>query len=189
MKGLSMAIPLDATLKTLDLADEEVRTKVIEKFIDEYGQRLFNLIYWKTGNYEDAKDLTAEVIFKIYKALPKFRGDANLYTWAYRIAINHVNRFLLKRSLLKFVSFEDMKREPECLDARQDTDDSGLSEAVRQAVSKLPQKYRDVVVLFYFENCKYEEIAQILGISVGTVKSRLNRARSKLSKLLEGVIK
>ncbi len=163
--------------------------RVFEDFVVQYGDKIFNLIYWKVGNYDDAKDLTSEVLFKVYSNLPKFRGKSSLYTWAYRIALNHTNRFLLKRKVARFVSFDELKRHPvEPSNEYQEIERNELREKVRRAILELPSKYRDIVVLRYLENRSYEEIAEILDVPSGTVKSRLNRARERLARKLKGVV-
>ncbi len=170
------------------IAQEDV-DRVFEEFVRHYGQKIFNLIYWKVGDYEDAKDLTSEVLLKVYKNLPGFKGKSSLYTWAYRIALNHTNKFLLKRKVKKFISLDELKAEPEVRHSEYNhVEQNELNRIVREAIGELPSKYRDIVILRYLESRSYDEIAEILGIPEGTVKSRLNRARDRLARKLKGVI-
>ncbi len=180
-------------IKVADTKSEVVSVNeidgVFEKFVEEYGDRIFNLLYWKVGDYEDAKDLTSEVLLKVYTNLPKFRGESSLYTWAYRIALNHANRFLLKRKISRFISLDDLKVDPaEDSNEYEDVERTELQKMVRDAIQQLPSKYRDIVILKYLDGHGYEEISEILKIPVGTVKSRLNRAREKLARKLKGVL-
>ncbi len=162
---------------------------IFEKFVEEYSDRIFNLMYWKVGHYEDARDLTSEVLFKVYKNLPKFRGQSSLYTWAYRIALNHANRFLLRRKIRRFISFDELKSEPvEESNEYESVERNELRKIVRKAIQELPNKYKDIVILRYLENRSYEDISDILELPIGTVKSRLNRAREKLANKLRGVV-
>ncbi len=180
-------------IKVADTKSEAVSVNeidgVFEKFVEEYGDRIFNLMYWKVGDYEDAKDLTSEVLLKVYTNLPKFRGESSLYTWAYRIALNHANRFLLKRKISRFISLEDLKVDPaEDSNEYENVERTELQKIVRDAIQQLPARYRDIVILKYLDGHGYEEISEILKIPVGTVKSRLNRAREKLARKLKGVL-
>ncbi len=127
---------------------------------------------------EDAKDLTQDVFLKVYKALPKFRGDANIYTWIYRIAINTANTFLKKRGRIQSTSIEDL--EDHSLQFNLNNEEN-LKALLKSKIEELPEHYKDVLLLHYFEGFDYKEISDVLGINIGTVKSRLFRARELLS--------
>ncbi len=166
---------------------EEERKKLFVELLNKYEERIFNLIYWKVGDYEEAKDLTQDVFLKAYKALDKFRGEATHYTWLYRIALNHTNRYLKKRSLLRFLSLEKVDpgrvyHDPD--EEREIEWEKRKLELIKEKIPRLPEKYKDAIVLYYFDGRTYEEIAEILGISIGTVKSRLSRGRELLSRWL-----
>lgn len=133
-----------------------------------------------------AEDIFQEVFTKVYIALPRFRGEASPRTWIYRIAINQCrdrlrawsvrNVLLLGENLLTLTPHQD------------ETEDHALAavdrEALLQAIMRLPLAFREVVVLYYYEQMDVREAAQALGLSVGTVKSRLHRARLQLREML-----
>ncbi len=149
-----------------------------------YHDRILNHIYWQVGNLEDARDLTQQVFLQAYRAYDRFRGEARASTWLYRIATNTVRSFFRARK---------RRRPPDSLEAMEDAvgpvavvHPSGPEmprawlRALRHALAELPENFRQTVVLFYFEGYSIEEIAEILGVRPGTVKSRLNRARLML---------
>ncbi len=159
------------------------------EILKENESKIFNLIFWHVGDFEEAKDLTQDVFLKVYKNLKKFRGESSVNTWVYRIALNHVNSYLRKSSSRrKTVSLNGME------DSKGLTMNSEYPEfkpeyrILRQKIKELPVEYREVIVLFYFDGKTYEEIAETIGSPIGTVKSRLNRARRILKQALEGLI-
>ncbi len=150
-----------------------------DEIVHLYKDRIFKVLYMKVGNMEDAMDLTQDVFFKVYKALPKFRGDSSIYTWIYRIAINTANTFLKKRGRFQSSSIEDM--EDNSLQFNLNNEEN-LKTLLKSKIEELPEHYKDVLLLHYFEGFDYKEIADVLGLNIGTVKSRLFRARELLSK-------
>lgn len=132
---------------------------------------------------DDAMDLTQDVFLKVYKALPKFRGDSSIYTWIYRIAINTANTFLKKRGKHQSSSIEDMEDDSLQFNINnEENNEENLKTILKSKIEELPEHYKDVLLLHYFEGFDYREIADVLGINIGTVKSRLFRARELLSK-------
>jgi len=146
----------------------------------EYRDMIYNYMYWKTGNSEEALDLTQEVFLKIYKNLRKFRGESSLKTWIMKIATNHANSFFSRSKFRKLLSFN------KSIEYLQDTknENNGLKLEVENALLKLRKKEREIIVLYYMEGFSYKEISTLLGIPIGTVKSRLNRAKENLKKIL-----
>ena len=125
---------------------------------------------------EDAMDLTQDVFLKVYKALGSFRNESSIYTWIYKIALNTANTFLRKNGRLNQNYIEDFGENS--LKTREHEE---LKTILKAKIEELPQHYRDVIILHYFEGFDYNEIAEILDINIGTVKSRLFRARQMLS--------
>lgn len=162
--------------------------------VAQYQARLFRMIYRFVGNQEDARDILQEVLLSAYLALPKFRGESSFYTWLYRIAIRTCFReikslpYKMRKSsesidaprheeLVEKARREFMSRQPlvrDTLDAEE------RIRQVRMAIASLSAPYFEVVVLRDIEGFRYEEIAESLGLSLGTVMSRLNRGRRKL---------
>jgi len=146
----------------------------------EYRDMVYNYMYWKTGSSEEALDLTQEVFLKIYKNLRKFRGESSLKTWIMKIATNHANSFFSRNKFRKLLSFNKSTEYIEDIKNK----NNGLKLEVENALLKLRKKEREIIVLYYMEGFSYKEISIILGIPIGTVKSRLNRAKENLKKIL-----
>ena len=149
---------------------------------------VFNLAYSILHNREEAEDLTQEVCLRVWRALPQFRGDSKFSTWLYRITTNLcLNRRRQLRAYLRVVDdnavIERMAaQEPGPVDIALVTDQR---KRVWTAVDCLPDKYRLVITLFYQEQLSYKEIARILSLPLGTVKSHLSRARKALARILQ----
>jgi RNA polymerase sigma-70 factor (ECF subfamily) len=158
--------------------------------IEKYGGKLFNLMLRLTGNYHWAQDLTQDVLLIAFREYPKFRGESDVFTWIYRIAINHHRRQSRKLRLKSWLGLEEVPAE--ALSTGQDLADPAereqLSSKVARAVSELPGEFRETVVLHYFQDQSCDQIARILDCSPGTVKSRLWRGRKILAQKLEGFI-
>ena len=172
---------------------------------ERYGKTVFNLIYQWIGDYEEATDLTQETFISAFKARDQFRGDARLYTWLYRIAHNHCkNRFKQR----------DRQREMEgpSLDAGVGLDDGDegapsrevadwsfsparlleqkeLRALIEKAVDGLASEYKVVLTLREMEDLSYNEIAEVTGLTLEAVKTRLNRARAMVRQRVEPYLK
>lgn len=175
-------------------------------FDELYGRtasRVYNLALRLAGNAEDAAELTQEVFVRVFRHLGRFAGRSRLETWVYRITVNHC-RSRLSRRRLAFLPLglfgagggrgEDgadgpMLREP--VDPQRGPEERSVAaEAQRQvgaALARLPAAYREAVVLRDLEGFDYAEIAAILRVPIGTVRSRLARGRDQLRAQLEGV--
>ena len=169
--------------------------------VREHLDRVYNLALRLTGNQADAWDLAQESMIKAVRALPSFRGEAGLGTWLFRITVNAWKNRVESSSFRWWSRLsplgggqgldEDHPRAPEPA-APDPLPDQVLergedSEAVHRALGKLDPVERAILVLREIEDRSYEEIATIMGIPVGTVKSRLHRARSALARELEGL--
>ena len=169
---------------------------VMEELVQRHYRNVFNLAFRLSGNYDDAQDIVSEVFIRVHNALPSFRGDAHFTTWLHRIVKNvflddrKKQRVRNHASLEEMVDLEDssVSRQvedptpgPEWLVERQER-----SDLVQRAVLALPENQRLMIVLYHFRQRSYEEIAEIMGLPIGTVKSRLNRARQALGNKLGG---
>ncbi len=170
--------------------------------IAQYHQPLYSLIARSINDPADAADLTQEVFIKVFRSIRGFHGDASLRTWLYRIALREASNQRRwwsrhKRQEITIDSSYDADADAEsdslCLSATlADPGDSPYDQAVQSetrerleaALRQLPQAFRTVVVLREIEGFAYEEIAEILDLNLGTVKSRLTRGRSALRDLL-----
>jgi len=165
-----------------------------EALIADYQKRIFSIAYRMIPNPDDAADLTQEVIVKIFKNLDKFQGSSKFSTWVYRIATNTCLDELKKTrryttySLDKEIETEEGSLMGELPDnsptPEQAAERKAVQTAVRIAIGRLGEEHKKVIVLRDLQGLSYEEIAEIIGCSVGTVKSRISRARENLKKIL-----
>jgi RNA polymerase sigma-70 factor (ECF subfamily) len=174
------------------------------ELVRRYQAKIYNLALRYTNDSETAVDITQDAFVRAWQMLPKFRGEANFYTWLYRIAMNLCidrHRRALVRGEPQKVSLEDLMIERQRFEEAEEDADlwweeaetaepeaEVLSQEMRQkvweAVQQLPPLLRQVVLLREYEGLSLQEIAKITGTNVGTVKSRLYQARQHLKKLL-----
>jgi len=189
-----------------DLTDSEVVQRFLDgepraftELVDRYDQRLINFVYRMVGDRHRAQDLVQETFVRVYRHLHRFDQSKKFSTWIYTIAGNLAKNELRNRSRNPLVLFQTMKknweadhRPLEWEDRRYKPDDlyrkRYLQETVEEAVRQLPEHHRIVFVLRELEGKTYEEIAQITGCNLGTVKSRLNRARNNFARIIGPMI-
>ena len=171
-----------------------------EILVNERSGEIYGLLYRLTENREEARDLTQETFLRAFQSIGQFRGESDLRTWIYRIAINQARnrwRWWRRRHRDSTVSIDATDSEGHSsIAAKLTSGNSGNPEhgalahererALKKALSGLRRVYREAVVLRDIEGFAYEEIAVALDISVGTVKSRLARGRQELRRKLEG---
>lgn len=168
------------------------------ELVKRYERLVYSTAYFSVKNSDDAWDISQEVFMRVYNSISSFRGESKFATWLYRLCKNVTYDYMRKHYThreitMSELSGDDDDRQFEIPDESSFSDPEKSAvrreeiEAVRTAVKKLDENSRAVIVLREFEGYSYTEIANILGIEEGTVKSRLNRARSALKKLLYGV--
>ncbi len=164
-----------------------------EKLVTEYEKGVYAIALRMTGNPEDASDMTQEAFIKAYNSLQSFRGDSKFSVWLYRIASNVCLDFLRSRSRKPTVSLsvEDDEGEETQLDVADESQSPELllersltRDAVQRGLQALAPDYRQILLLREIQGLSYEEIADVLRIEVGTVKSRIFRARKRLCAFL-----
>ncbi len=164
-----------------------------EKLVTEYEKGVYAIALRMTGNPEDASDMTQEAFIKAYNSLQSFRGDSKFSVWLYRIASNVCLDFLRSRNRKPTVSLsvEDDAGEETQLDVADESQSPELllersltRDAVQRGLQALPPDYRQILLLREIQGLSYEEIADVLRIEVGTVKSRIFRARKRLCAFL-----
>ena len=165
-------------------------TNSFNKLVDKYHSRIYSLTYQMTSNREDAEDLTQEIFIKAFEALPRFKGRSSFYTWLYRIGINKTINYRKKRNRNRPLSIDALDQDItyDEVYAELDSKDSplrhiGLNELqvkLNESMQKLSLKHRTVVVMHDIEGIPHDEIAKIVGVSVGTIRSRLFYARRQL---------
>ncbi|HWI55306.1 MAG TPA: sigma-70 family RNA polymerase sigma factor [Desulfobacteria bacterium] len=165
--------------------------EAFEQLVARYESRVFTIAYRFTGNYDDASDLAQEAFIRVYRSISSFRGESSLLTWLTRVVTNVCKDELRRRAKQKVVSIEEMTEkgqvsEPE---SRQKTLEEAVlkkewQEEVQQILNSLTYEHRAVIIMRDVQGYSYEEIAGFLECSLGTVKSRINRARQILKNKL-----
>ena len=155
--------------------------QAFNQIVENYTERLYWHVRRFICSHEDSNDLLQDIFIKIWAALPSFRGDAQLFTWIYRIATNEVLNHLRKERFKALISFET---ESSFLERKIDDDPyfngDTMQRELHKAIQRLPQKQRIVFNLRYFEEMKYEEISEITGTSVGALKASYHHAYGKI---------
>ncbi len=157
----------------------------IDKFniiMERYSDRMKRTAYLITGDDRISEDCVQEMFIRLYYNIFQFRGQSSLSTWMYRILVNEC-RQKLRRSWYKRVVPEDVSRNEACSETNEDETLQNI--CIRNCLLKLSDKYREVLVLYYFNCMTVKEIGEALNTSQGTIKSRLKRARESLRPYLE----
>jgi RNA polymerase sigma-70 factor, ECF subfamily len=168
-----------------------------DKLVERYEKRVFNFAYRMAGNYDDANDVAQEAFIRVFNSINTFRGDANFSTWLYRIV---TNVYLDERKRAKshlhtplddYIELEENTVTRQVEDTGPSPEDlveqSERNDLLQKAIGSLPDYQRIMVALYHTESRSYEEIAEIMNLPIGTVKSRLNRARLALKEKLEPI--
>lgn len=180
-------IPLEAksdeALITMFQAGDRSTYRVL---VDRHKERVRNVVFAIFRDTDIVDDMAQEVFIKAYEALPNFRFESSFYTWIYRITVNKARDEMRKRKVKRFFSLDLMTEQREHHPSLQTPapTDMGVADMVNQALDKLPEKFRLPVILKDIEGLSYDEIAEALECEVGTVKSRLSRARAMLRGIL-----
>jgi RNA polymerase sigma-70 factor (ECF subfamily) len=166
-----------------------------ESIVQTHHQRVYNLAYRYCGRFDEAEDLTQEIFFKVYRTLGAYRSDSGAFgTWLLRVSRNHIidryRKHRTERSLTDAIDseFERIEENP----ARYDTPAESyrkreVADFVHAALLEMSTDLREAVILRDLEGCTYDEMASILDVPLGTVKSRINRGRTELGRLMRGM--
>ncbi|HET7273906.1 MAG TPA: sigma-70 family RNA polymerase sigma factor [Longimicrobiaceae bacterium] len=177
----------------------EGESRAFNELVDRYQGRLLNFVYRTTGDRERAEDLVQETFIRVYRHLNRFDQSKKFSTWAYTIASNLAKNELRNRSRNPLVLFQAIKKNWDADQKPLEWEDNTyrpddlfrkrhLRQMVESAVAELPEHHRAVFVLREMEGKTYEEIAEITGCNLGTVKSRLNRARNNFAQIIAPVL-
>ena len=167
-------------------------TAAFGELVVKYQDRLYNTVYRLTDHAEDAQDVVQEAFLSAYQSLSSFKGDSLFFTWLYRIAIN--TAISLKRKQRPMASIDSTRNGPGVAEppgpAETTRPEFALERAeedrqVQEALHRLSPEHRMVLILKDMEGLKYEQMAEILRVPIGTVRSRLHRARGELRGILE----
>lgn len=168
--------------------DEEA----FEELVLRYQDRVFALVYRMTGDPDRVEDVAQEVFLRAFRALGSFRGGASFYTWLYRIAVNTSLNALRSRAKHRETSLEALDGTELGVDHVAGPDEAAAQhqvvERVKEAIGQLDEQYRVIVYLRDMEEMSYQEIAEVVELPVGTVKSRLFRARQHLKEMLKDIL-
>jgi len=188
-----------------DISDEELvaRTQAgdaeaFDVLILRYSPRLYGLVYNMTSNHEDTNDLLQDIFSKAFRSIHSFRGKSSFYTWMHSIGVNMSINFLKKRGRRYTLSLDDVdsgvQNDPDFLEATSTTDPrreanlTELQKRLNEAMQKLSNDHRAVVTMFDVQGMPHSEIAKILKVSEGTVRSRLFYAHRQLQNYLQEFI-
>lgn len=182
---------MEARDKTLIRDCLDGRVHAFEELIAPYQDRLYNTLYRMLGNAEDAAELFQEAMIRVFRGLASYQGDSSFYTWLYRIVLN-VAFTHRRRHRLRVVSVEsvaggalDFTDQDETIRPGRSLENRETRDVIERALADVPEVYRAVLVLKDVEGLKYEEIAEILDVPIGTVRSRLHRARCEMRDRLQ----
>ena len=193
--------------KWAEHTDEELMLRVqsgvtdcYDVLVERYKVRLFNYLYRLTGSRDEAEEIAQEAFVKAYIHAGKYKTIARFSTWLYTIATNLVRNRIRSRSRApqlislwtrgfsdsdeeRMLDIEDTGRTPD-----EAINDAELSSVINRAIAKIPEKYRESFVLREINELSYEEIAAVTGLKLGTVRSRINRARNYFRQLVAPVV-
>lgn len=172
--------------------------KAFELLVSKYQRRLTRLLARFVKDEHEVNDVTQEALIKAYRALPNFRGESAFYTWLYRIGINTAKNFLATNGKKMVISADVANEEGEMFDLSDQLADDHTPEAemmnreilqtVEAVVARLPEDLRRAITLREMEGLSYDEIAQIMDCPIGTVRSRIFRAREVIAKDLRPLL-
>ncbi len=170
-----------------------------DALVVRYRVRLYGLVYNMTSNHEDTNDLLQDIFAKAYRSIKSFQGKSSFYTWMHSIAVNMSINFLKKRGRRQALSLDDVdagiENDKDFIEAtsgkdpRHEANLNELQQRLNEAMQRLSHEHRAVVTMFDIQGMPHAEIAKILGISEGTVRSRLFYAHRQLQNFLEEFIK
>jgi RNA polymerase sigma factor (sigma-70 family) len=171
-------------------------TRAFDDLVRKYTPKIYGLVYNMTSNREDTADLLQDIFAKAYRSLDRFLGKSSFYTWIYAIAVNMTLNYLKKRNRHVKVSLDDMdsavENDPEFIKATtgntnplRDVNLHELQKKLNEAMMKLSEDHRAVVTMYDIQGLQHAEISKILGVSEGTVRSRLFYAHRQLQNFLE----
>ena len=181
-----MSVPVVDDAEILSkFQDERTRNEAFNLLLKKYQQKIYWHIRRMVIDHDDADDIAQDVFVKVWKNLPGFRADAQLYTWMYRIATNECITFLNKKKAKNNVSLDDVDSTlGDTLAASSYFDGDKAQRKLQEAILTLPDKQRLVFNMKYYEDMKYEEISDVVGTSVGALKASFHLAVKKIEAFL-----
>ncbi|MEB0261288.1 MULTISPECIES: sigma-70 family RNA polymerase sigma factor [unclassified Mucilaginibacter] len=168
--------------------DEKTRNEAFNLLLKKYQQKIYWHVRRMVIDHDDADDIVQDVFIKIWKNLPGFRNDAQLYTWMYRIATNECITFLNKKKAKNNISLDDVDFElADTLSSSDQFTGDQIQRKLQDAILTLPDKQRLVFNMKYFDDMKYEEMSEVLGTSVGALKASYHLAVKKIEAFVTNI--
>lgn len=175
-------------------------TRAFDELVRKYTPKLYGLVYNMTSNREDTADLLQDIFSKAYRSIRRFMGKSSFYTWIYSISVNMTLNFLKKRGRYTKVSMDDVdsgiQNDPDFIELTtggqntiREVNIHELQNRLNEAMMKLSEDHRTVVTLYDVQGLQHADISKILGVSEGTVRSRLFYAHRQLQSYLDDFIK
>ncbi|MGY4795917.1 sigma-70 family RNA polymerase sigma factor [Lysinibacillus fusiformis] len=167
--------------------DREENDFILEKLMIDYGNELVRLAFSYVKDAEIAKDMVQNTFIKCYKSLDSFRFDAQIKTWLYRITINECKDYLKSWNykMVHVKSFINETAKSILPSTEKTVLDKYNNEEIKDTIFSLPKVYWEVVYLYYYDSLTTDEIANVLDVSVNTVKTRLRRAKQRLESMIK----
>lgn len=175
---------------------QEGKEEAFDELVYRYQDKITNFLFRYTGNYETAEDLAQDTFIKLFKSKHLYKDIAKFSTWFYTIAINTAKTWLKNEGKIDTISinlgFDEDGEKDFDIESKDITPDDYANSRIEEyyiqkALSMLDDKFREIIILRDIQDLDYEEIAKILELPIGTVKSRINRAREKLKNLLQEI--
>jgi len=189
-----------------NFSDEELVQRILKRDFEALGElfkryerSLYNLAYRYTGNHFDADDLASEIFLRIYRYLPTFKTEKNFRFWAFKVASNScldcVKKLTAKSyhlSALRRKNEEGEEVEVEIEDKKADVqknfEKKEIDKRVRSELLKLPEKYRLALYFYFWEDLSYDQIAEVMGLPLNTIKTHIKRGKERLEKTLSELL-
>lgn len=166
--------------------------QAFQSLLDKYNGKIFKTIYGVIGNYHDAIDLTQDVFFQVYRNISKYKPKGQFSCWIFKIALNRSKNYITKRKIITFLSFDWVTKinQSSLIDNTERGNVEAYAEKnekielLYEALNALDYSFKEILILKEIDMLEYKEISKILGIELGTVKSRISRAKEKLKEQL-----
>lgn len=168
----------------------------INRIIDSYYQKILKLTLFHLKNKQESEEITQDVFLKVLKKISSFKGQSDIYTWIYRIAINTVINHIKRKNLVRFLSFEQIPENEEsvqnlsnndpALHLEKEESDRIKLKMLEDSIGLLSNRQRTAFYLFYYDNLSQKQIAAIMKTSVSGVQSLINKAKKKITRNLTG---
>jgi RNA polymerase sigma-70 factor (ECF subfamily) len=168
-------------IKAFNEGDETAFNDIVNR----HKEKVRNLIYLNLGSTSSIDDISQEVFLSVYRKLKQFRFQSQFTTWLYTITINKIRDHVRKQKVMSVFSAFSSDDTENVVEPGSFKENFDVNEMVRDAVAKLPRKLKEPLILRDFEGMSYQEISDATGIEIGTIKSRIFRARESLKKMLQ----